>query len=252
MQSSELFSVAGRTVVVTGASSGLGERFARLLGANGANVLAVARRADRLDALAAEVPGVVAHPADLFQESARSAVIDTAMERFGRVDVLVNNAGYGTPNTALDEPVQTFRKVLELNLVAVFELARLAARHMIDAGSGSIVNIASVLGSVASAPISNASYTASKGGVVNLTRELACQWARKGVRVNAIAPGYFPTEMTEGIEEGSTRDYLVRNLPMGRLGEPHELDGVLLFLASDASTYCTGQILTIDGGWTAR
>ena len=109
-----------------------------------------------------------------------------------------------------------------------------------------------MLGSVASAPISNASYTASKGGVVNLTRELACQWARKGVRVNAIAPGYFPTEMTEGIEEGSTRDYLVRNLPMGRLGEPHELDGVLLFLASDASTYCTGQILTIDGGWTAR
>ncbi len=252
MQSSELFSVAGKSVVVTGASSGLGERFARVLGANGANVLAVARRADRLDRLAAEVPGVVAHPADLFREAERATVVDTAVERFGRIDVLVNNAGYGAVVPALDEPVATFRDVVELNLVAVFELARLAARHMIETGTGSIVNIASVLGSVASAPMPNAGYTASKGAVVNLTRELACQWARKGLRVNAISPGFFPTEMTEGIEEGSTHDYLVRNLPMGRLGELHELDGVLLFLASDASTYCTGQNLTIDGGWTAR
>ena len=252
MQSSDLFSVAGKAVIVTGASSGLGERFARVLGANGADVLAVARRADRLEVLAAEVPGVVAHPADLSEEGERAAVVDTAMERFGRIDVLVNNAGYGTIVPALDETVAEFRAVLELNLVALFELARLSARHLIDAGSGSIINIASILGSVASAPMPNASYTASKGAVVNLTRELACQWARKGVRVNAIAPGYFPTEGTAGIEQGSTLDYLVRNCPMGRLGEEHELDGVLLFLASAASTYCTGQVLTIDGGWTAR
>jgi NAD(P)-dependent dehydrogenase (short-subunit alcohol dehydrogenase family) len=193
VKASEVFAVEGRAAIVTGASSGLGERFTRVLAANGAQVLAVARRLDRLEALAAELPGVIPMRADLSQEAERSAVTETAMATFGRIDVLVNNAGYGVSVPALDENISEFREVLELNLVALFELCRLSAGHMIESGRGSIINIASVLGTVASAPIPNAAYTASKGAVINLTRELACQWARKGLRVNSIAPGYFPS-----------------------------------------------------------
>jgi NAD(P)-dependent dehydrogenase (short-subunit alcohol dehydrogenase family) len=248
-----LFSVAGRTAIVTGASSGLGERFARVLAGSGAQVLAVARRLQRLESLASELGGITAHAADLAVEGARRGVIDTALERFGRIDILVNNAGYGISRPAVEEPVDAFRDVLELNLVALFDLSRLAAPPMMEAGRGSIINIASMLGLVASSPIPNASYTASKGAVVNLTRELACQWARKGVRVNAIAPGFFPSEaMDDAANSPQFLDFVARNCPIPRLGEPHELDGVLLFLASDASTFCTGQVLTVDGGWTAR
>jgi NAD(P)-dependent dehydrogenase (short-subunit alcohol dehydrogenase family) len=247
-----LFSVDGRAVVVTGASAGLGERFARVLAANGARVLAVARREDRLQALAAEVPGIVPHRADVSVAEDRAAAIDAAVGAFGRVDVLVNNAGGGGTAPATEEDLDGFRAAIELNLTAVFDLARLAARRMLEAGTGgSIVNIASIMGHVASAPIPNASYTAAKGGVVNLTRELGCQWARKGVRVNAISPGYFPSESTS-VLEGPALDYIKRNCPMGRMGHDGELDGILLFLASDASTYCTGQTFTVDGGWTAR
>ena len=124
---------------------------------------------------------------------------------------------------------------------------------MINAGHGSIVNLASMYGLVAGTPMASASYAASKGGVVNLTRQLACEWARKGVRVNAIAPGWFPTKMTEAVAPGTpAEEMVVANCPMRRLGAPHELDGILLYLASDASTYCTGQIFSVDGGWTAR
>jgi len=249
----DLFSVADRAVVVTGASSGLGERFSRVLAANGARVLAVARRVDRLDALASEVPGVIPLVADLANEAQRADVVDIALERFGRVDVLVNNAGFGNPVPALAEPVDEFRGMLELNLVAAFELARLAARAMIDGGGGSIINITSILGLVAATPIPGSSYAASKGALVNLTRQLGCEWARRTVRVNAIAPGFFPTEATEGMEAGQPGgDYVLQNCPMGRFGAPHELDGIMLYLASDASSYCTGQTFVVDGGWTAR
>jgi NAD(P)-dependent dehydrogenase (short-subunit alcohol dehydrogenase family) len=224
-----------------------------VLATNGANVLAVARRVDRLGALADEFPNVVAHQADLADGGSRPGVIAAAVERFGRIDALVNNAGYGNPSPSVDESMDDFRGVIELNLVAVFELSRLAARHMIVQGSGSIINIASVLGLVASTPIPNASYAASKGGVVNLTRELGCQWARSGVRVNAIAPGFFPSESAGTLEPGTPlAEHVKKNTPAGRPGREHELDGVLLYLASDASTYCTGQTLTVDGGWTAR
>jgi hypothetical protein len=250
---SSVFSVERRVCIVTGASSGLGERFARVLATNAAHVVAVARRRERLDVLAAEHPNVVAHAADLADDAQRSALIAAVMERFGRIDVLVNNAGYGVAQPAVSEPLDDFRAVMELNLVALFDLARSSARHMIDQGSGSIINIASILGLVAASPIPNASYCASKGAVVNLTRELGCQWARKGVRVNAIAPGFFPSEGTEAMQPDTPAfAHVTRNCPMGRLGTPEELDGVLLFLASDASSYCTGQVLTIDGGWTAR
>jgi NAD(P)-dependent dehydrogenase (short-subunit alcohol dehydrogenase family) len=248
-----LFRLDGRVAVVTGASSGLGARFARVLDAAGAQVVLAARRLDRIEALAAELPGAMAVRADLLTEGDRQALVGQASSITGAVDVLVNNAGIGRPYPALDEPVDHFRDVLEVNVTAVFELSRLVAGPMIERGRGSIVNIASILGLVASAPIQQASYAASKGAVVNLTRELAVQWARKGVRVNAIAPGWFPSEMTETMfaDEASIA-YLARNDPMGRGGEEGELDGALLFLASDASSYVTGHVLTVDGGWTAR
>jgi NAD(P)-dependent dehydrogenase (short-subunit alcohol dehydrogenase family) len=248
----DIFSVKGRVAVVTGASSGLGERFARVLANAGAQVVAAARRDDRLDALASEVPGIVPHRADLSRDDDRAALVQAAVERYGRIDVLVNNAGFGVAAPALDETMSAFRDAIELNLIAVFELSRLAAGHMIAGSGGSIINIASIIGMVASAPIPNASYAASKGGVINLTRELGCQWARQGVRVNAIAPGYFPSEATAPMEGTSASAFVVRNCPMGRFGKPDELDGALLFLASDASSFCTGSVLAVDGGWTAR
>jgi len=253
MVAESLFAVEGRVAVVTGASSGLGERFVRVLHSAGATVVAVARRGDRLEALAAEFDGVVPYRADLSDRDQTAGVVDAVLERFGKIDVLVNNAGRGEPGPAVDEPLDEFALTLEVNLVSVFELSRRAARPMIEAGGGSIINVASVLGLGASAPIPNAAYCASKGGVVNLTRELACQWARSGVRVNAIAPGYFPSEMSAPmLTDERTAGYIRRNCPMGRFGNPDELDGVLLFLAGDASTYVTGQTLAVDGGWTAR
>ena len=247
------FSLSGRVAIVTGASSGLGERFARALADAGATVVAAARRLDRLESLARKVKEVVPIRADLLLADDRAALVAAALERFGRIDVLVNNAGGGSATTALTEPIEDFRRNLELNLVATFDLCQRVAPHMIEAGRGSIINIASVLGLGSSWPIPNGSYTASKGAVVNLTRELGCQWARRGVRVNALAPGFFPSEAMQSMidDEGATK-MMRANCPIGRYGEVHELDGALLFLASDASTYCTGQILAIDGGWTAR
>jgi len=249
----EQFSVRDRTAIVTGASSGLGERFAGVLADNGANVVAVARRRERLDDLAERHPGVFPVQADLLESGDRARVVTSAVERFGTIDILVNNAGGGTAGRAIDEPLDHFRRVIELNLTSVFELSQLAARVMIGSDGGSIINIASILGLVSSWPIPNGSYTASKGAVVNLTRELGCQWADQGIRVNAIAPGYFPSESTQDmIEDERAAEFVRNNCPMRRFGEADELDGALLFLASRASSYCTGQILAMDGGWTAR
>jgi NAD(P)-dependent dehydrogenase (short-subunit alcohol dehydrogenase family) len=249
-----LFRLDGRVVVVTGASSGLGDRFARVLHAAGATVVAAARRTDRLEALAADLGDrVVPVPCDVAVDDDRRRLVAAANEGCGGLDVLVNNAGIGTAMPAEDEPLDHWQRVVDVNLTALFALTQLVGRHMIDRRSGVIVNVASILGLVASAPIKQASYSATKGAVVNLTRELACQWARKGVRVNALAPGWFPSEMTADmfVDESATA-YVHRNCPMAREGRVEELDGALLFLAGDASTYVTGQTLAVDGGWTAR
>ncbi len=249
----EIFSLEGRVAVVTGASSGLGARFARVLHAAGASVVLAARRMDRLEAAASEMERSIAVRCDVSSEGDREALVDEAMEAFGRIDVLVNNAGVGSSVAVEDEELDEFRRVLEINTTAVWHLSKLAGRHMTAAGRGSIVNIASVLGLVGSAPIKQANYCASKGAVVNLSRELALQWARRGVRVNTLCPGWFPSEMTEGMDadEGS-RAFIARNSPIPRMGLEHELDGAILFLASDASTFVTGQEIVVDGGWTAR
>ncbi|MCB9375627.1 MAG: glucose 1-dehydrogenase [Microthrixaceae bacterium] len=251
----QLFGLDGRVAVVTGASSGLGDRFARVLHGAGATVVVAARRAERLEALAADLGGrVVVVPADLTVAADRERLIEEAFDVAGRIDVLVNNAGYGVPSPAESESIDRFEQTMDINVTAPFHLAQLAGRHMLAAGSGSIVNIASVLGLAASAPIKEVSYCASKGAVVNLTRQLGCEWGRKGVRVNAIAPGWFPSEMTQAemFDDEGGQSFIVRNTPMGRAGELAELDGALLYLAGDASTYVTGHILAVDGGWLAR
>jgi NAD(P)-dependent dehydrogenase (short-subunit alcohol dehydrogenase family) len=249
----DLFRLDGRTAIVTGASSGLGDRFARVLHGAGARVVVCARRTDRLAALAADCPGVVAVTADVTVGADREAVVAAALDGGHDIDVLVNNAGLSVQTPAEDEPLEDFAAVMDVNVHALFALSQTVGRRMLAREEGSIINIASILGVVASAPIKQASYCASKGAVVNLTRELAAQWGRRGVRVNAIAPGWFPSELTaDMVDDERSRTFVERNCPMPRFGRSDELDGALLFLASDASTYVTGQTICVDGGWTAR
>lgn len=246
-----LFDLTGRVAIVTGASGGLGRQFARVLHGAGATVVAGARRKDRLDDLAVELGDrLVPVQCDVTVESDCDRLVDAAVAA-GGLDVLVNNAGTGDVVRAEDEPLDQFRGVVELNLVGLFAMCQRAARVMIGRGSGSIINIASALGLVASMPIRQAGYCASKGAVVNLTRELAAQWGRTGVRVNALAPGWFRSEMTDDMfDDDRGMAHIERNTPAGRAGRPGELDGALLFLAADASSYVLGQTIAVDGGWT--
>ena len=248
-----LFRLDGVTAVVTGASSGLGDRFARVLHAVGANVVVAARRAERLEALVGDLPGALAVPADLSLAEDRERLVASTVDRFGSVGVLVNNAGVGHKVAIEDEDLDTFRQAMELNVTALWHLSKLCAPSMIEGGGGSIVNIASMLGHVGSSPVKQAHYCASKGAVVNLTRELGLQWARKGVRVNALCPGWFESEMTAGMEsDESSQRWLKQNSPIPRMGHAHELDAALLFLAGPGSTFVTGQSIIVDGGWTSR
>jgi NAD(P)-dependent dehydrogenase (short-subunit alcohol dehydrogenase family) len=253
----ELFSLEGRTALVTGASAGLGARFAAVLAQAGATVFAAARRIDRLKELADSDARIHPVACDVSQEADRTRLVDTALAATGRIDILVNNAATSGETRAEDESPGAFADVLDVNLTAPFHLARLIAEAPAPTEGPpmgrSIVNISSILGLVSAAPLGGASYAASKAGLIGLTRELAGQWGRAGTRVNALAPGWFRTEMTADLfgDERSSR-WVDRNTLLGRGGEAQELDGALLFLASDASTYCTGQVLTVDGGWTAR
>ncbi|MCY3585355.1 MAG: glucose 1-dehydrogenase [Acidimicrobiaceae bacterium] len=249
------FRLDGQVCLVTGASSGFGVRFARVFAAAGAKVAVAARRADRLEALAAELPDALAVRCDVGDDDACRDLVAQVVDRYGKVDVLVNNAGVSDAiNPGEQADVESFRHVVDINLNACFLLAGLVAADIIGReATGSIINVASVHGHVASAPNLQPAYAASKAGLVNLTRDLAVQWATRGVRVNALCPGYFETELTAPMfDDDRSMAWISRNAPMRRPGHEHELDGALLFLASDASSYATGSSLMVDGGWTAR
>jgi NAD(P)-dependent dehydrogenase (short-subunit alcohol dehydrogenase family) len=239
--------------VVTGASSGLGAHFARVLRERGAELVLAGRRADRLSVLAAQLgeEHAEAVATDVADEDAMGELFDRALKRFGRLDIMINNAGAADEGPAERESLDDFERVLKVNLSAVFIGCREAAKVMLRSGRGSIINIASVAGLVSlSDRYPMAAYAASKAGVVGLTRELAAQWAARGVRVNAIAPGWFPTELTGQLLDLEQRRWIDQRTPIGRAGLLGELDGALLLLASDASSYVVGQTLVVDGGWT--
>jgi len=249
------FRLDGQVVVVTGASSGMGVPMAETLAAAGAQVVLAARRRERLEALAQRIQdgGGEAIPVscDMAREEDVDRLVVETTRTFGPASVLVNNAGFTSVVPAEEQTLDDWRGQLDVNLTGVFLAAQRFGRQMLAEGRGSIVNVASVLGLVASGQIRQAAYAASKGGVVNLTRELAAQWARRGVRVNALAPGWFPTEMTgDMFGDEQSLQWMRSRTPMGRGGELPELAGPLLFLASPASSFVTGQILPVDGGWT--
>jgi hypothetical protein len=238
-------------VIITGASSGLGAQLARAIGgAAGIPVLA-ARRADRLAALIEEIPNAEAVTCDVTEERDRKRLIDGVIDRYGRLDGLINNAGAGATGPALRTSAETFSRVLDLNLVAPYALSVLAAQKMRDGGGRSIVNIASVMGLRSIGTIPDAAYVASKSGMIGLTRELASQWGRYGIRVNAVAPGFFATEMNaDGLGDDPEKfpDFLLSRTPLGRGGHAGELNDAVLFLLGPGSSFVTGTVLSVDGG----
>src|SRR5215207_11520100 len=248
-----MFDLTDRAAIVTGASSGLGLGFARTLAGAGAVVYAAARRLDRLDTLAKEHERIVPVRCDITDADDRQSLVDQVVSLHGRVDVLVNNAGRAGPPEAETESPAAFASLLDLNLSSGFHLAVAVAATVEDDHQASIINVSSVVGMVSTAPIGGAGYAASKAGIVGLPRELAGQWGRRGIRVNTLVPGWFDTEMTDGLfTNDASAGWVRRNTMLGRGGHEGEVDGALLFLSSDASSYVTGQTIVVDGGWTAR
>lgn len=247
-----LFSLAGKTVLVTGASSGMGEALALGAAAAGGKVFAVARRKERLDKLAAAHSAITAVACDLSSDAERSAMIADVLGR-GRIDVLVNTAGtIDGVAAAEDETAEQIAHTMEVNLIAPWKLCQAVEPAMREAGSGAIVNIASISGLVGIGRIPQASYVASKTGLVGLTRELAAQWGRWGIRVNAIAAGYFRSDMTKDMFASPKMAEWVRvRQPMPFTAVPDDFVGAALLLASDAGRFITGQTYAVDGGWTA-
>ncbi len=252
MKAADMFSLKDRAALVTGASSGLGVQFAKALADNGAAVALVARRAERLQALKDEITAAggraIAVEADVTDRAAMAAAFDAAEAAFGTVTILVNNAGIAqSPTRAVEVTPEEWRKVLGIDLDAVFHNAQEAARRMLAAQKrGSIINISSVLGfGVAKG---TAAYAVAKAAVIQTTKALALELAFKGVRVNAIAPGWFVTEINDSYLMSEAGNAIKRDIPMGRFGAAGDLDGALLLLASEAGSYITGATILVDGG----
>ncbi|MEL6569129.1 MAG: glucose 1-dehydrogenase [Pseudomonadota bacterium] len=239
--------LAGKTAFITGASSGFGVQFAKVLAANGAAVTVAARRADRLEALVTEIEAAGGQAKAVALDVSDPDAVKAAFAEVGAADIVVNNAGVAGASRAIDTPADEWRWVYDVNAHGVFWVAQAAAQQMIEAGKGgSIINIASITAFRAAA--GSAAYASSKAAVAHLTSLLALDWARYGIRVNAIAPGYFKTEINDDFLESDYAASMVKRIPMRRIGEMGELDGALLLLASDAGSYITGSCLTVDGG----
>ncbi|MFZ1701875.1 MAG: glucose 1-dehydrogenase [Pyrinomonadaceae bacterium] len=250
----ELFDLTGKTAIVTGGSRGIGKEMAEGLAEAGANLMLCARRREWLDETVSEFAGrgfnAVGKMCDVSKPEEIQAVVDSAVKRFGAVDILVNNAGISWGAMPEEMTLEQWQKVIDVNLTGCFLFAQAVGREMLKNNSGSIINIASIAGLTSSAngPF-YAGYVASKAGLIGLTRELAASWGRRGIRVNAIAPGFFHSRLADAvidIYEGSIQD----NNVIPRVGDEGELKGTVVFLASEASSYVTGQTIAVDGGMT--
>jgi len=253
-----LFDITGKTAIVTGASSGLGVAFSTILGERGANVVLAARRTERLEEVAGKIVQgggkAIAVSCDVSDAAQVKHLVATAAEHFGRVDILVNNAGQVADGGPVPErlPDELFEQTVRVNLLGTWYCCREVGERMLrDGTGGSIINIASIMG-LGGQQNHGPAYLSTKAAVINLTRTLACSWGDRGVRVNAIAPGWFPSEMTEPFFAAPAFFARIKGQsPMGRVGDPPELAGALLLLASNASSYMTGHTLVVDGGYSA-
>lgn len=248
-----MFDLKGKVAIVTGASSGLGVAVAQTLADAGARVAVVARRKEKLSEVAERIDGL-AVACDLSDLEQVGTIVPTVVDELGPPDIIINAAGsMFTEEKAEVEPLEAIRQTLGLNLMAPFLLAQSAFPHMVAAGGGSIVNISSISGQVGIPGIPQASYAASKAGLSGLTVELAVQWARHSIRVNTVAPGFFRSEITTPLYTNERSSaYLRRNTPLPKEGSAQDIVGAVLWLASDAGSYVTGQTIKVDGGWTAR
>ncbi|AGA69004.1 dehydrogenase of unknown specificity, short-chain alcohol dehydrogenase like protein [Desulfitobacterium dichloroeliminans LMG P-21439] len=251
-----MFNLKGRVAVITGASSGLGTQMAHGLAEQGANLVLLARREDKLLKVATEIEskyGVTVHPVvcDVTQLDSVKGAVQATLDKFGKVDILVNNAGVGTMVPAEKMEDEEWEYNLSIDLTGVFRTAREFGKVMLEAGYGRIINISSMYGMVGNSAAPASAYHAAKGGVVNLTRALAAEWATRGVTVNCICPGYFATELTtDTLKTAEFTTYMERTVPLQRYGNVGELNSAACFLAADESSYVTGVILPIDGGYT--
>ena len=255
----KLFDLTGRVALVTGGSRGLGLQIAEALGEMGASVAITARKQEELDEAVKHLAGLgvtsVAISCDMSRAAAIGPMVEEAIAKLGPIDILVNNAGTTWGAATVEHPVEAWQKVVDLNLTAMFVASQeVGKRCMLPRRSGKVINIASILGLIgggdAERPATIA-YNTTKGGVVNFTRSLAAEWAPHNINVNAIAPGFFPTKMTQGLRKMLGDDRLAARAPMNRMGGPEDLKGIAVLLASDACSFITGQIVAVDGGVTA-
>lgn len=253
---SGLFDLTGKTAIITGASSGLGVQFAKALGKQGADIAIVARRVEKLNKVKEEIRDLgvrcIAVKCDVLDNEEIKEAVAKVIEEFGKIDILVNNAGIGLYDHAEVQSDEIWEKMIGTNLSSVYYFAREVGKHMIDNQYGKIINIGSIHSTVAMPGLPLSAYCTTKGGVVMMTKALANEWAKYNITVNAIGPAYFESEMTAKVMGNDSFNQLIKTYcPMGRTGKTGELDGAIVYFASDASSYTTGQILTIDGGWTA-
>ncbi|MBP1924802.1 gluconate 5-dehydrogenase [Sedimentibacter acidaminivorans] len=251
-----LFDLNGKVAVITGASSGLGIQFAKALANQGADICILARRMEKLNIVKNDIESLgvrcLALQCDVTKNDQIKASVKAIKDNFGKIDILVNNAGVGVMNPAEDQTDEAWQQVVDINLSSVYYFAREVGKIMIENNYGKIINVGSIHSKVAMSGLPISAYCATKGAVLMLSKELANEWAKYNITVNTIGPAYFPSEMTESvISDDGFMQVIKTYCPMGRPGRDGELDGAIVYFASDASSYTTGQYLAIDGGWTS-